>query len=109
MKKKWLTLVFGSALFLAACGGGNDKDEAKSGDTAAQPDGEKIVMTSCATCHGGQLQGMGTTPGLSDVGSRYSEDEILDIILNGKSGGMPAGLIQGEQAEAAAAWLATQK
>ena len=109
MKKKWLTLVFGSALFLAACGGGDDKEDATSGDTAAQPDGEKIVMTSCATCHGGQLQGMGTTPGLSDVGSRYSEDEILDIILNGKSGGMPAGLIQGEQAEAAAAWLATQK
>lgn len=113
MKNKWLTLVFGSALFLAACGGGDDKEDATSGDTsgdtAAQHDGEKIVMTSCATCHGGQLQGMGNTPGLSDVGSRYSEAEILDIILNGKGNGMPANLIQGEQAEAAAAWLATQK
>lgn len=109
MKKKWLTLIFGSALFLVACGGGDNKDNSTSGDTAAQPEGEKIVMTSCATCHGGQLQGMGNTPGLSDVGSRYSEAEILDIILNGKSNGMPAGLLQGEQAEQAAAWLATQK
>lgn len=70
--------------------------------------GEKIVMTSCATCHGGQLQGMGNTPALNNVGSRLSEEEILGIIVNGRNG-MPGGLITGADAEAAAAWLATQK
>lgn len=51
---------------------------------------------------------MGSTPSLADVGSRLSEEEILNVILNGR-GGMPANLIQGEDAEAAAAWLAQQK
>lgn len=110
MKKAWLALLFGSALVLGACGGGGDNagSSGDNGDEAAL-DGEKIVMNSCTSCHGGQLQGMGNTPGLADLGSRMSEDEILDIILNGTDKGMPGGLLQGEEAEVAAAWLAEQK
>ncbi|TNO95725.1 cytochrome c, partial [Bacillus cereus] len=40
--------------------------------------------------------------------SRLSEEEILDVINNGR-GAMPAGLIKGADAEAVAKWLATQK
>ncbi|RHW36633.1 cytochrome c [Lysinibacillus yapensis] len=125
MKKAWLALVFGSALFLAACGGGDEEatntnnetentttenettNEGTSGETAAA-EGEALVRETCATCHGGNLQGMGNTPSLADVGSRLSEEEIHDVIVNGR-GGMPGGLLQGEEAEAAAAWLAQQK
>lgn len=106
MKKSVLTLIFGSALFLAACGG-DDKDSSAGESTKSE--GETIVMQSCATCHGGKLQGMGNTPALDKVGARLSEEEILDTILNGKGAGMPAGLLQGEKAEQAAAWLAEQK
>ncbi|PYF05983.1 cytochrome c551 [Ureibacillus chungkukjangi] len=123
MKKAWLALVFGSALFLAACGGGDDEatdtntgtedtvteetgDTATGGADAAA--GEELVQSSCTSCHGGNLQGMGNTPALSDVGSRLSEEEIHDVIVNGR-GGMPKGLLQGEDAEAAAAWLAQQQ
>lgn len=105
MKKAMLTLVFGSAIFLAACGGG-DK-EATNNESAAAPDGEAIAMKSCISCHGGELQGA-TGPALNDVGSRLSESEILDIINNGKDG-MPGGLVKGADAEAVAKWLATQK
>lgn len=107
MKKKWLSALFvTSALLLAACGGGDeDKDKA---DTS-KPEGEVLVTKSCSTCHGGQLQGMGNTPALADLGARMSEDEILDIILNGTDKGMPPSLLQGEEAEKAAAWLAEQK
>ena len=108
MKKKWLTVVFGSALVLAACGGGGEENSSDGGATE-KSEGEKIVMQSCATCHGGNLQGMGNTPALNDVGSRLSQDEILDIILNGTDKGMPASLIKGDEAEKAAEWLATQK
>ncbi|KGR75792.1 cytochrome c551 [Ureibacillus sinduriensis] len=129
MKKAMLALIFGSALFLAACGGGNDEatdtgndtatedkatDEATdtgTGDTAGGADaghGEELVKSNCISCHGGNLEGMGNTPSLADVGSRLSEDEIHDVIVNGR-GGMPGGLLQGEDAEAAAAWLAQQK
>lgn len=107
MKKKWLSAIFlTSALLLAACGGGDEKAEKTE---TAKPEGETIVYKSCATCHGGQLQGMGNTPSLADVGSRLTEAEILDIINNGTANGMPPGLIQGEEAEKAAAWLAEQK
>ena len=131
MKKSLLALIFGSAIFLAACGGGDeegtndtttgtndteteqttenkttDTDEAATETASAQ--GEELVKSNCTTCHGGNLEGMGSTPSLADVGSRLSEDEILNVILNGR-GGMPAGLLQGEDAEAAAAWLAQQK
>ncbi len=105
MKKKWLTVVFGSALVLAACGGGDDS----SNGATDKPEGEKIVMQYCASCHGGNLQGMGNAPALNDVGSRLSQDEILDIILNGTNKGMPGGLIKGEDAEKVAEWLAAQK
>lgn len=112
MKKKWLAVVFGSALFLAACGGGdedNNKDNGNnaSGDTS-QAEIEKVAQQKCATCHGGNLQGMGNFPALNDVGSRLSQDEILDIITNGKNK-MPGGLIKGEEAEAMAKWLAEKK
>ena len=105
MKKSlFATIVLGSALFLAACGG--DDSSSSNGDTA-ELDGKKIVQQSCATCHGGQLQG-GNAPALEKLGSKYSEEEILDIILNGKDR-MPPGLLQGEKAEAAAEYLSTLK
>ena len=107
MKKAMLTLVFGSAIFLAACGGG-DKTATKDEGKTAAPDGETIAMKSCITCHGGELQGQGNAPAIKDVGSRLSETEILDVIENGK-GSMPPGIVKGEDAEAVAKWLASQK
>ncbi|MFJ7369275.1 cytochrome c551 [Lysinibacillus sp. NPDC098008] len=106
MKKAMLTLVFGSAIFLAACGGGDDNGT-KDNEGATAPDGEAIAMKSCVSCHGGELQGA-SGPALNDVGSRLSESEILDIINNGQNG-MPPGIVKGEDAEAVAKWLATQK
>ncbi|OCS87208.1 cytochrome c551 [Caryophanon tenue] len=104
MKKRLLAALFSSALLLAACSGDDEATQSTDGVV----DGENVVKSSCATCHGGNLEGKGNTPALNDVGARLSEAEILDIIENGKNG-MPPGLIKGEQAEAAAAWLAEQK
>lgn len=109
MKKAWLALIFGSALFLAACGGDDSSSKSSGGNNdSGSLDGEALVSKSCTSCHGGNLEGMGSTPGLKDVGANLSEQEILDIIENGK-GAMPPGLLKGEEAKAAAAWLATQK
>lgn len=106
MKKAMLTLAIGSAIFLAACGGG--KTSTTEGTKTTTPNGETIAMKSCITCHGGELQGQGSAPKISDVGSRLSEKEILNVIENGK-GAMPAGIVKGADAEAVAKWLATQK
>ena len=107
MKKKWLaTFMLGSALMLGACGGGESGTEDK--DTGTTDASEQVAQQRCATCHGGNLQGVGNTPALNDIGAHYSEEEILNIILNGQ-GRMPGGLVKGEEAEALAAWLAEKK
>lgn len=114
MKKKWLaTFMLGSALMLGACGGNDGDNATDNGGTngengASVNESEQVAQKRCATCHGGNLQGMGNTPALNDVGSRYSEEEILEIILNGK-GTMPPGVVKGEEAEKLAAWLAEKK
>ena len=111
MKKKLLGAIFASILVLGACGGAkttnDDGGEDTSGDVASV-DAEKIVNNKCISCHGGNLEGAGGAPALNDVGSKLSETEIHDIIINGQNG-MPGNLIQGKEAEVVAKWLAEKK
>ena len=116
MNKKLLALIFGAGLVLAACGGGDDNadtDTDTSTDTGtttetASVDAEKIVSGKCISCHGQNLEGQGNFPALNDVGSRLSQDEILEVIENGK-GAMPGNIISGEDAQAVAEWLEAKK
>jgi mono/diheme cytochrome c family protein len=118
--KKWLYSLICVAFigFLTACGGGDDETEQdtntteeQAGDeqeqTADAGNGEALFQQSCSSCHGGDLKS-GGAPDLDKIGSQYSKDEILDIIENGK-GGMPAGLLKGDDAAAVASWLAEKK
>ena len=112
MSKKLLAVFFGTALMLAACGGGNEKatptNDENSGEVTQAGDAEKIVRAKCTTCHGGNLEGQGNFPSLQDVGSRLTQEEILNVIQNGR-GGMPANLIEGAEAEVVAEWLSNKK
>lgn len=116
MKKKLLTLLMGTFLVmsLAACGGGTDtskKSEDKgttSNNTAQAGDAQKIYDQKCSSCHGADMKGQ-VGPNLTKIGSKYSQAEISDILKNGKSGGMPAGLVSGDDATKVAEWLATKK
>lgn len=113
MKKRWLAVLFGSMLVLGACGGDDDTADAPADDTGsttdeASVDPEQVVQQNCISCHGENLEGTGNFPALNDVGSRMSEEEILDVILNGQ-GAMPPNIIEGEEAEAVAAYLASMQ
>ncbi len=77
-------------------------------DEATVAEGKAVVQKACISCHGQNLEGMGNFPALNNVGSRLSQEEILNIINNGK-GIMSASIVKGEDAEAAAAYLATLK
>jgi cytochrome c551 len=101
VKKKLLALLMGTGLVLAACGGGDDEA------TGGTVDAEKLAAQKCSTCHGQNLEG-GGAPALTDVGSRYSKEDIEGIIVNGK-GGMPGGILKGEEASAVAEWLSNKK
>ncbi|WP_110928472.1 cytochrome c551 [Bacillus massiliglaciei] len=114
MKKKLITLLLGTSLALAACGGGEDsaKNEESSGtsNNSAVSDGSagaKIYENKCMSCHGGNLEG-GVGPDLTDVGSRMSKEEIEKIIEEGE-GAMPGGLLEGEALEQTAKWLSEKK
>ncbi|MCA1021409.1 c-type cytochrome [Halobacillus litoralis] len=83
-------------------GGGEQTEETASADP------EEMYQNKCSSCHGGDLSG-GAGPNLQEVGSRYSAEEIQDIIINGKGSQMPPGLYTGEQAAQLAEWLAEKK
>ena len=111
MKKQLMTVLFGTALVLGACGGGDDaapEEPADTGGETAAVDAEQVIQQNCISCHGENLEGAGNFPALNDVGSRLSEEEILDIIENGQ-GAMPANIIQGEEAQVVAEYLANQQ
>jgi cytochrome c551 len=106
MKKLLMTMLFGTALVLAACGGdgdNGDSEETSSGEINA----EKIVSNKCSSCHGGNLEG-GMGPALENIGAELSKDEILTTIQEGK-GNMPPSIIEGDEAEAVAKWLSDKK
>lgn len=120
MKKWLLAVLFGAVLVLGACGGDEDAsqepadtddagtEEATDGgeavDTAA---GEEVYQANCAMCHGADLAGA-AGPDLTTVGGTYSEEEIADIVTNGK-GSMPAQSVAGEDLDALTAWLAEKQ
>ncbi|TRM12727.1 cytochrome c [Lentibacillus cibarius] len=84
-----------------------EQDQSGGGETAAN--GEEVYQNNCASCHGSDLSG-GMGPGLSTVGSKYSEEEIREIIANGfPDAGMQPGIVDGKEADAVAQWLSEQK
>ncbi|WP_174613833.1 cytochrome c550 [Virgibacillus ihumii] len=91
---------------------GGEKQEQSSGDSqgggTTSTDPAKIFESTCASCHGADLSG-GAGPALQKVGSRYSQEEIREIIKNGFPPQMPAGLLQGAEADAVAKWLSQKK
>lgn len=121
LKNLLLALGLGTTLALAACGGSDDsssddssstKEESTMNDDSSKTetavDAEKIFANNCASCHGNNLEG-NVGPNLTKVGSKYSSEEIQEIIKNGK-GQMPAGILkEDEEIVAVADWLAAKK
>lgn len=114
MKKAIMALLFGTALILGACGADENVEPPADvpvetpGADADAVDAEQVVNRACISCHGENLEGRGNFPPLDDVGARLSEEEILDIIINGQ-GAMPPRIIEGAEAEAVAEWLAEKE
>ena len=107
MKLKLSALLLGTSIILGACGGGGGEEKEATGETTTTADAETITQQSCIGCHGQNLGG-GSAPPLTEVGAKYSKDEIKDIIINGQ-GSMPSGLLDDEKAEVVAQWLAEKK
>ncbi|WP_239587083.1 cytochrome c551 [Bacillus ectoiniformans] len=120
MKKSLLAILLGSSMALAACGGDEEAapeeekepateetTEEAPAETADASAGQEVYNKSCMSCHGGNLEG-GMGPALDKIGADKSKDDILGVIKNGQ-GQMPPNVVQGEDAEAVAEWLAAKK
>ncbi|MDQ0299734.1 cytochrome c550 [Salibacterium salarium] len=86
--------------------GVNQQADDESGDTEEQDPveyGEEVVMESCVSCHGDNLEGA-SGPAIVDAGDDHSAEEIADIAQNG-IGDMPSGQANAEEAQAIAEYL----
>lgn len=81
----------------AATGEGTDGETADAGEF----DPEAKAQDSCIACHGGNFEG---ASGPSLVATELSQEEIEEIIANGK-GGMPPGLVEADNIPAMAEWV----
>lgn len=84
--------------YLETAGENAEQAEGNGGDTAQTAEGElPDYMQQCLSCHGTDLTGA-SAPDLTNLA--LSKDEIVDILKNGK-GGMPPGLVPGNEAAVA--------
>ncbi|MCQ6264338.1 cytochrome c [Fictibacillus sp. WQ 8-8] len=102
MKKK-MAMISMAMLLLAACSSNNGQDEQKKHEKQNMLAADSVFKQNCASCHGNNLEGS-AGPSLKHIGSKYSEKEIMSIILKGRNG-MPAGLLTGGDARLVAEWL----
>lgn len=94
-------------MFLLSFVGLDQAEKIASGeDETVELSAEELYQqNSCIGCHGGNLEGAGAAPALTDVGERLSQEEIQNVIVNGQ-GAMPKGLATPKEAEVLAEWLA---
>lgn len=76
----------------------------EGGETAEKFDAEAVAQGKCISCHGGDLAGQGNFPSLVDT--KLSQEEIAEVITNGK-GAMPPGLVDAANVEAMAEYIHT--
>jgi|SRR5690625_4563714 len=105
MKNWFLPLVIlVLVVLLAGCSGNSQsKDTELGGQSASSETGDDIYKKSCATCHGGELEGV-SGPSLVSIGDKYSQEDIKDIINNGKGNMFPVNL-PADEIDALVDWL----
>ncbi|SEN42231.1 c-type cytochrome [Lihuaxuella thermophila] len=101
-----LFMILTAVVFLTACGAAKKNDTGQQTAQISEP--QEIYSQHCANCHGGNLQGS-FGPGLQKVGTKYSKEQILEIIQKGK-GSMPSqDYVPKEDQVKLAEWLSKQK
>lgn len=77
-------------------------------DTAGATPEELYQSRGCLACHGADFTG-GVGPSLLGVGDSKSQEELVDILLNGVPGTTMPGGFPEEHVDAMAEWLSTLK
>lgn len=106
--KRLSFLIAVLVLLLTACSTSTPDTSTSQQPTQQASAEDTLFQNHCSTCHGGNLEG-GYGPSLQHVGSKYSKDQILAIMKNGK-GAMPSqAFISQADRDKLATWLANKK
>ena len=46
--------------------------------------GQRLYMSTCMSCHGMNREGSGNNPTLIDIHKKYSEQQLVDLIITGR-------------------------
>ena len=95
MKQLWAAIAL-SFLLLAGC-------SSNAANNKEAIDGETLYKQKCAACHGENLKGV-VGPPVLNMGSKYTEKELLNLINQG-SQQMPGNLLTDEEAKVVTNWL----
>jgi mono/diheme cytochrome c family protein len=115
MRRALVPALVAAALLAAGCGGSNsDSGSKKSGGSSGSSggssqqasDGKTLFASTCGSCH--TLKAAGTSgsfgPNLDEL--KPDEKTVRNQIRHG-GGGMPAGLLDGKDADTVAAYVAS--
>jgi cytochrome c551 len=106
----WLVVML-AMLTLSACSERTEDDSVLRASIATTEDEEAVVLykSQCLSCHAVDLSGR-VGPSLKDVGTRLSEDQITDIVMEGYQG-MPSykKILEESEIKSIAMWLSNMK
>lgn len=115
---RWISgMVFAAILLVVTgCASGSEESSGETGGTGENPgavaeetvDAEQIFSGNCASCHGGNLEG-GMGPSLETVGANLSQEEIADVIQNGRGQMQAQTQLEEGEVQELASWLAEKK
>jgi mono/diheme cytochrome c family protein len=99
-----LVVIPAAALLAVGCGGDSDADSG-GGDSGSSAGGKSLFVTTCGGCHTLSDAGTNGAVGPSLDGRGADAALVMSMIENG-GGGMPAGLLEGKEADAVAEYVA---
>lgn len=102
------SLMIISLLFIVtACSSGETEEQAAATD--ADKSAMKLYKNNCMSCHGNDLSGR-VGPGLQQVGSKMTEEQLVEIITVGAQG-MPGyeNSLSADEINQLANWLSEKK
>lgn len=95
MKRLWIVIAL-SLFVIAGC-------SSNTANAKRPADGEGLYKFSCLSCHGENLEGAAGPP-VINLGSKYSEGELLKLLNDGVSM-MPGGQLSDGEAKTVTKWL----
>lgn len=107
MSGKSCLLAMMFIFLLSACSqGNNDRLMASSSATPEDAKAVALYKKQCISCHGVDLSGK-VGPSLQEIGTRLTEQQLMDIVHDGRRG-MPSfkKIINAEEIKVLAQWLA---